>query len=255
MNDMPKSCRSEEDSGGCEGKAAFTTTLWGVVLDANNENAATAKQALEKLCGIYWYPLYAFIRRRGSSPLDAEDLTQAFFSHLFESGALQTVSRAKGKFRSFLLAALTNFLNDEHRKSHAQKRGGGMVLESWDAIGAEQRYRYELVDNVTPERLFERRWAFTVVEQVLSQLREEYQRAGRLGVFEELRPVLVDGLDRTSAERAAAHLAMNDGAVKVALHRLRRRFGERLQAEVAATVASPDLVEEEIRYLFSAIPG
>ena len=235
------------------GAHAFSTTHWSVVLGAADGASSVGQAALEVLCRKYWYPLYAFIRRRGFSAPEAEDLTQAFFAHILERGALGTVSPAKGKFRSFLLVTLTNFLNDEYRKAQAKKRGGGVLLESWDAVDAEERYRHEPVDNFAPERLFERRWAYTLVEQALAELRQEYERGGRLALFEALRPLLVDSPDRASAESTAAHLGMNDGAVKVALHRLQRRFGDHLRAAVARTVASPGQVEEEIRYLFSVI--
>jgi RNA polymerase sigma-70 factor (ECF subfamily) len=236
-----------------ERKTAFTTTHWSVVLEASHENSAAAKEALECLCRTYWYPLYAFIRRRGSNPHEAEDLTQAFFVHVFERDALKTVSPEKGKFRSFLLTALANFLNDQYQKSRAWKRGGGVLLESWDATDAEERYRHEPVDNITPERLFERRWAFTIVEQVLANLRQEYRTGGKLNVFEALQPFLVGPGDPGFTAAAAAQLEMNEGAVKVALHRLRRRFGCYLRAEIASTVASPDQVEEESRYLLSVL--
>jgi RNA polymerase sigma-70 factor (ECF subfamily) len=236
-----------------EGKTAFTTTHWSVVLEAIQENSPAAKEALERLCRTYWYPLYAFVRRRGSDPHEAEDLTQAFFVNLFEKEALKTVSPVKGKFRSFLLTALTNFLNNDYKKSQAWRRGRGILLESWDGIEAEERYRHEPVDNISPERLFERRWAFTIVERVLLKLREEYSAGGKLRILEELQPVLVGRGDPGCTRAAAARLGMNEGAVKVALHRLRRRFGDYLKAEIASTVASPDQVDEESRYLFSVI--
>jgi len=250
-----KGKRFSEACDGVAGRdAAFSTTHWSVVLSAGGANSLSSNQALEVLCRTYWYPLYAFVRRRGCSPPEAEDLTQGFFCHLFETEALRSVDRDKGKFRSFLLVTLTNFLNNEYRKSQAQKRGGQSPLESWDQLRAEERYRHEPLDNVTPETLFERRWAFTLVEEALAHLRQEYQGGDRLGVFEELLPLLVEELEPGALSTAAGRLKMNEGAVKVALHRLRRRFGEYLRREVASTVASPEQVEDEIRHLFSVLP-
>jgi len=253
MNEPTGKNPTEEDFVFSGATGAFATTLWSAVLDAKDANSPSASQALETLCRAYWYPLYAFIRRRGYGPSDAEDLTQAFFAHLFEKGALKTVGREKGRFRSFLLAALTHFLNNEYQKSQAWKRGGKNLLESWDALRAEDRYRHEPVDNVTPERLFERRWAFTLLERVLSQLRQEYQAGGKLAVFDELQPLLAGEAGAGGTASAATRLGMHEGAAKVALHRLRRRFGDNLRTHIACTVASPDQVEDEIRYLFSVV--
>jgi RNA polymerase sigma-70 factor (ECF subfamily) len=253
MNDPKRATPAEEVLGYAGSDAAFSTTLWTVVLDAKNPDSPAASDALESLCRTYWYPLYVFIRRRGHGAFEAEDLTQAFFAHILEKGALKTVGRGKGKFRSFLLAALTNFLNNHYQKSRARKRGGRTFLESWEALDAEERYRHEPVDDITPERLFERRWGFILVEQVLRQLREDYQAAGKLNVFEEIHPLLVGEVSGGAIGERAKRLGMTEGALKVALHRLRRRFGEILRNQIAATVASPNQVEEEIRYLFSII--
>jgi RNA polymerase sigma factor (sigma-70 family) len=222
------------------------------VLNAKEADLPSAGPALEQLCRTYWYPLYAFIRRRGHSATEAEDLTQAFFVLLLEKDALKRVGPEKGRFRSFLLAALTNFLNNEYHKSQASKRGAAF-LESWDALEAEERYRREPAHDLTPARLFERRWAFTIIEEVLRTLREEYRSDGRLAVFEELHPFLVGEVGPGSIQASASRLGMNAGAAKVALHRLRRRFGVAVRNQIAGTVATPDEVEDEIRHLFSII--
>ena len=201
--------------------AAFGTTHWSLVLQAGNGNLAQANAALEKLCRTYWYPLYAFIRRQGCSPHDAEDLTQAFFSHLLEREALKTVAREKGKFRSFLLATLTNFLNNERDKQQTLKRGGRIRMVSWDEAKAEDQYQHEPVDHVTPAKLFERRWAFTVFEQALERLKKEHEGKNKRPVFEKLQPYLTREARPGYLAEVSAELEMTEGAVKVALHRLR----------------------------------
>jgi hypothetical protein len=182
-------------------------------------------------------------------------LTQAFFEDLLEREALRTVAREKGKFRSFLLAALSHFLNNEYGKGKAHKRGGGYSFQSWDQLEAEERYANEPLDRYTPERLYERRCAYTLVEQVLSELRQQYGREGKTAIFDELSPLLSGEVDSGAIGIMASRLGMSQGATKVALHRLRRRFGTSLRNRVAFTVASPDQVDEEIRYLFSVIAG
>jgi RNA polymerase sigma-70 factor (ECF subfamily) len=233
--------------------AAFDTTHWSVVLQAGGENSTLTHAALEKLCQTYWYPLYAFIRRRGLGPHDAEDLTQAYFAHLLERDALKTVAREKGKFRSFLLASLTNFLNNERDKQKTLKRGGRVHIISWDEAKAEDQYQHEPADHVTPENLFERRWAFTVFEQSLERLKQEHQGQSKQPLFNKLHPYLTREAEPGFLSNVSAELKLTEGAVKVALHRLRRRFGELLRSQVAYTVADPELVEEEIRHLLTAI--
>ena len=190
--------------------ADFRTTHWSVVLAANGDSNVATK-ALENLCRTYWYPLYAFVRRRGCDPHAAEDSTQAFFAHLLEKDALKTVVREKGKFRTFSLTALTNFLNNEWEKGQTQKRGGRNRFISWDEIEAEELYGHEPVDLMSPERLFERRWAFTLVEQVLLRLRQEHEGGGKLEVFEELQPYLTNEAEPSFYALAAGKLAMSEG--------------------------------------------
>ena len=236
-----------------DGVPAFTTTHWSVVLAARHSDPEQAKAALEQLCKRYWYPLYAFLRRRGHSPPEAEDLTQSFFAHLLSKEALTRVERSKGLFRTFLLTSLVNFLHDERDRQQALKRGGGQRIISWDEMSAEEMYQHEPAGELTPEKLFERRWALTLIEQVLACLRQEYQAAGKEELFKQLEPCLTGGVSSGFYDEAAARLHMNAGAVRVALHRLRRRLGELLQSEIAHTVNRPEEIKEEIRHLFAAL--
>ena len=236
-----------------ENAAAFSTTHWSVIVEAAKNDSTASAEALEKLCRIYWYPLYAFGRRCGCSPEDAEDLSQGFFARLIEKESLKTVGPEKGKFRSFLLTAFSNFANNERGKRLTQKRGGLNIITSWDGMEAEQRYLHEPADGSTPEKLFDRSWASTLVDQVLRQLRQEYERGNKLPVFRELQAYLTHEADPGVIAAAAQRLEMAEGALKVALHRLRRRFGEHLRAQVASTLVSPDDVEEELRHLVAAL--
>jgi RNA polymerase sigma factor (sigma-70 family) len=232
---------------------AFRTTHWSLVLRAGQDNHLGAATALEELCRNYWYPLYAFVRRRGSDAHEAADLTQDFFAFLVEKETLKRVQREKGKFRSFLLAALTNFLNNDWDKRHTLKRGGQRRIVSLDELAAEDRYLLEPVDPLTPEKLFERRWALTLLEQVLARLKQEYIAEDKLTLFGRLEPGLTGEMTEGSYVVWAKQLGMSPGAVKVALHRLRRRFGEALRREIAHTVSSPSEVNDEIRHLFAAV--
>ena len=232
---------------------AFSTTYWSVVLTAGNDSLAGAANALEQLCRKYWYPIYAFVRRRGSDSHEAEDLTQAFFAHLLEKETLKQVDREKGKFRSFLLASLTNFLNNEWHKKRTLKRGGQNQIISLDETVAEDRYFHEPVESVTPEKLFERRWALTLLEQVLARLKQEYTTEGKAELFAKLEPCLTEKATTGLHFEWASALRMNEGAVRVALHRMRRRYGELLRHEIAHTVANSAEVEDEIHHLFAVI--
>jgi len=235
------------------GNSAFSTTHWSVVLGAGQDNAAGAAAALERLCSAYWYPIYAFIRRRGSDRHEAEDLTQAFFAYFLEKEPFKKVDRRKGKFRSFLLAAVTNFLANEWDKLRTLKRGGACRIVPLDEVAADELYSREEVDSVTPERLFDRRWASALVEQVLGMVGREYAAAGKDILFGRLRAGLTGELEPGTVAAWAAELGMTEGAVRVAVHRLRRRFGELLRNEISATVESDAEVNEEIRHLFAAI--
>jgi len=233
--------------------AHFAVTRWSMVLAAGDWRVGSAAQrAMGELARMYWFPLYAYLRRKGNSPSQAEDLVQGFFLRLLEKDALVTVDRTKGKFRSFLLASLTNFMANEWDKSRAQKRGGGKEILPLDAMDAEARYASEPVDEMSPERVFERRWALAVLEQVLANLLDEYTARGQTAIFAALEQMLVGGQD-TSYAQIAERLAMTEGAVKVAAHRLRRRFRELLREEIAQTVSERELVDEEIRQLLASL--
>ena len=233
----------------------FAATHWSVVLAAKGGDSTRARAALEALCRTYWYPLYAFARRMGQSPHDAEDSVQGFFAICLEKNYLAAAEQAKGRFRSFLLLALKRFLAKERDKSRARKRGGGQRPIALDGLTAEQRYALEPAEPLSADRLFERRWALTLLEQVLSRLREELAAAGRLEAFEQLKEFLLAGGRGTPYKELAARLGTSEGAVKVGVHRLRQRYRELLEEEIANTVASPEEVEEERRYLLAVLSG
>lgn len=232
---------------------AFVTTHWSVVLAAGRSDSTRARDALAELCRSYWYPLYAYTRRRGCSPHDAQDLTQEFFARLLERRDLGKVRADRGKFRSFLLASLNHFLANEWDKARAAKRGGGQPAVRLGAMDAEGRYALEPAGDETPETLFDRQWALTLLERVLARLREEFAATGKTRLFERLKDFMAGERDDAGYAHAAAELDMTEGNVKVAVHRLRKRYRERLREEIAQTVASPAEVEEEIRHLFAAL--
>jgi len=232
---------------------SFFTTSWSAVLDAGRTDVARSTVGLERLCRSYWHPIYIFIRRRGSNHHEAEDLAQAFFAYLLEKETLRAVDRMKGKFRSFLLASLTNFLLNEWDKRQTLKRGGRQQIISLDEVDADKLYSFEPVDHFSPEKLFERRWALTIIERVLARLREEYAATNKAELFLKLEAGLTGEVTPGLYATWAAALNMNEGAIKVALHRLRRRFGELLRSEVAYTVADPEEVTGEIRHLLATI--
>ena len=239
--------RSAEATGG-----AFSTTHWSVVRSAADDDTDCAARALEQLCDRYWYPIYAFIRRRGSDHHAAEDLTQAFFARLLEKKSLRHADREKGRFRTFLLSSLTNFLNNEWDKWQTIKRGGRQQIISLDEAVAEQRYRCEPVTSDTPERQFERRWALTLLQQVLDNLKQEQVESGKAELFAKLEPFITGEVTQGVYARLEAELGMREETVRVALSRLRNRFGQLLRNEIANTVASPAEVDAEIRELFAA---
>ncbi len=234
---------------GFTGSREFATTHWSVVVAAGQNAAPERQGALEKLCQIYWSPLYAFIRRQDYGPQDAQDLTQDFLSWLIESEHLQVADPDRGRFRSFLLARLKQFLSDERKKRRARKRGGGQPVISIDGETAEFRCRMEPMDETTPETCFERQWGLLVLERVLDRLQRRYQERGRADLYVALQPCL-SGLRRPdSYAEVGAALTMSEGAVKVAVHRLRQEFGQLLRHEIAQTVADESEIDEEIRQL------
>ena len=220
---------------------------------ADRQAGAASRRALEELIRAYWFPLYAFIRRQGNGPQQAEDLTQGFFAHLLEKEGLTTVDRSKGKFRSFLLTALKNFMSDQRDRVRAVKRGGNRQLLSLDALEAEAHYTKELADTMTPERLFERSWALSVLNQVVLRLEREYAERGKTVAFQALRHSLDGQADGQSHAEIAGQLGMSEGAVRVMAHRMRRRYRELLRDEILQTVAEAELVDEEIRYLLQCL--
>jgi RNA polymerase sigma factor (sigma-70 family) len=235
-------------------RPAFVTTQWTVVLSAARSDTPRARAALENLCQTYWHPLYAYVRRRGCSPEDAQDLTQEFFARLLERNAVATVAPEKGRFRSFLLASLNHFLADEWDKVRAQKRGGGRVI-SMDLQSAETRLGEALATNLTPEKAFEHRWAITLLEQVYRRLEEEHRQQGKAALFDVLRTTLAGTSAAAPYSELARTLDMTEGAVKVAVYRLRQRYRALLRDTIADTVAGPDEVEDELRYLFRTLAG
>ena len=237
------------------GSPVFVTTHWSVVLTAGRKDTARARDALARLCQTYWHPLYAYVRRVGNSPHDAQDLTQEFFARLLAKNYLAGADESRGRFRSFLLASLKHFLANEWHKASAQKRGGGQIPIPIDVATAETSFGFEPADTVTAEKIYERRWALTLLDLVLRRLREEYVRDGKQKLFEQLKPTLTEASRTVAYAEIARRLDTTEGAVKVAVHRLRQRYRELLRAEIADTVASPEEVEDELRNLFAALAG
>jgi RNA polymerase sigma-70 factor (ECF subfamily) len=231
----------------------FPTTHWSAVLTARDKYSPRAQQALAELCRTYWHPIYVFIRRRGNSATDAEDLTQGFFERLLEKDYLADLTPGMGRFRSFLLAALKHFLANEWDRAQTHKRGGDRAIVSLDEQDAEQRYPFEPVENVTPETLFEQRWALTVLECVLARLRAEFVASEKAELFDQLKGFLSVEQPECSYGEIAARTGLKEGTVKVAVHRLRRRYGDLLRAEIANTVHEPREVEDEVRHLIAVL--
>ncbi len=231
--------------------ADFSATRWSLIVAAANANEPSARPALEELFRKYWYPVYAFLRRQGRTPPDAQDLTQSFFADLFSRNWLRAVSAEKGKFRTFLLACLRHHLSHVRAHENGPTRHPGVPILSLDAGLAEESYALEPVDVHDPARLFERRWVYRLIDDCLHQLKEEYAAEGRATVFDTLREHLVGDAERGAYDQSSARLNMTAGAVRVAVTRMRDRFRERLRAEVARTVEDPRNVDEEIRYLIT----
>jgi RNA polymerase sigma-70 factor (ECF subfamily) len=238
-----------------KGSGLFTTTHWSVVLAAGQQDSPQASEALETLCRAYWYPLYLYVRRRGYGPEDAQDLTQDFFARFLEKGSFNLADPSRGRFRTFLLKSLQHFLADDWKRAHRAKRGGGTVELPLDGVVAEARYAAELTDTRSPERAYEQRWALTLLEQVLGRLREDYARVGKARLFEALQDFLWGPDGSVSYAALAQDLATTEGALRVAVHRLREHYRDRLRAEVAHTVSNPGEVDAELRYLIGVISG
>jgi RNA polymerase sigma-70 factor (ECF subfamily) len=243
----------QSQNSGAADAGGFAATHWTVVLTAaRGRESAHAEQALAELCQTYWYPLYAYLRRHGERAETAEDLTQSFIMRLLSPKFLANVDRQKGRFRAFLLASLKNFLADERDREQAQRRGGGQTIISIDGLAAEARYRLEPSDQLTPEKLFDRQWALSVLQSVLVEMQQESAAAGKSALFAAIQPTLTD---RGAAPYSVigAKLGMSEGAVKAAAYRLRQRFRELLIAHIAQTVADPNEIEDEIRDLMASL--
>lgn len=233
------------------GRGSFATTQWSVIL-AVSTNPAARIQALEKLCRTYWPPIYTYIRRRGHKPHDAQDLTQSFFAALLSRNALEALRPDQGKFRSFLLASVNNFLANDYDRNHAAKRGGGQIIVSLDSVAAEEDGLLKLASKDTPEKTLDRRWALTVLRCALLRLKQDFNSAGRETLFERLKPFLEQEASPGDYASLAAELGMSPGAVAVAVHRLRKRYRELVQREVVQTV-TPGEVEDEMKHLLAVL--
>ena len=234
----------------------FRTTRWSVVLTAGKVGSSESREALSSLCEAYWYPVYAFVRRNGHDPDEARDLTQSYFVAALEKNYIGDARPDIGRFRSFLLASVKHFLSKEREREQALKRGGGQVIETLDLTAAEERYASEkTAGRVSPDVLFERRWALTVLERAMARLEREFEDAGKLEQLRGLRPHLTGEGRAVPYRELAEQLGTSEGAVKVTVHRSRRRFGELLRAEIAETVAKPEDVDDEVRYLLQILQG
>lgn len=234
-------------------QARFATTHWSVVLAAGDPGHSHSIEALQTLCQTYWYPLYAYARQHGHQAQDAEDLTQAFLLKLIDRNLVQVADQHRGRFRSFLLTAFKHFMADERDKARTRKRGGHARLFSLDFGTAETRYQREPGHDTTAEDIFERRWAVTLLETVFAKLRDRYVADGKSDLFEQLKPCLVQAGSAVPYADLARRLALSEGSLRVAVHRLRQRYRDLLRAEVEHTVADPAYVEEEIRHLFQVL--
>lgn len=233
---------------GCD----FRTTHWSIVLEAK-DGANGAEAALEKLCHLYWYPIYGFIRQRCHDPNRSEDLTQEFFARLLEKGYLKTVDANKGRFRTFLLTAVSRFLANEWDRTQTLKRGAGCTIVSLHETDAEGRYVNEPVCETTPEKAYDQRWANELLANVLDRLRREFHKTGRADRFDELKVFLVEDRSEVSYTEVAQRLGMSQAGIKSSIHRLRQRYGELVRDEIAQTVETPEQVEQELQHLLEAL--
>lgn len=242
--------RRENDSSD---QHRFQTTQWSVVMAAGRDSSHVAAGALEQLCRAYWFPLYAFVRRQGYDAHAAADLTQGFFAELLRRKDLKDVDPGKGKFRSYLLASLKHYLTNQRAHDHAQKRGGGQAILSLDFEQADQRFRLEPANEQTADSFFLKQWALALIEQARAAIREEYQNTDRAALFDALQPFLVGEPAAKTYREIAEPLGKTEGALKVAVHRLRQQFHRQIRQEIARTVASEDQIDDEIRDLFEAL--
>ena len=233
----------------------FATTRWSIVLAAGQSVSPESRRALESLCEAYWFPVYAYVRRLVARVEDAQDLTQGFFTHLLDKDAIAKANPDRGRFRAFLLTALKNFFANEWHKDHAEKRGGGQRALSLDFDSGESRYQIEPAHELTPEKLFERRWVLTLLDQVLNSLKMELAHAGKESQFEQLKAAIVGEMASTDYERAAAALGITSAAAKQAAYRMRKRYRELFRQEVARTVEDDSEVDDEIGRLLETLNG
>lgn len=233
--------------------SSFATTHWSVVFAAGDANSPQARAALESLCRSYWYPLYAYVRRRGRNAHDAQDLTQAFFLQLLDHGYLSHADPRKGRFRTFLLVALNRFLTNEWNHERALKRGGAFSFLSWDECKAEERYAAEPFARDSAELLFEQRWALTVVERAMNRLQQEFAAGDKKELFENLKGVLTGDATSEPYATLAQRFQMTEAAIKMTAMRMRRRFGEILREEVANTLTNPTDLSDELRHLLAVL--
>ena len=236
-------------------QAHFATTHWSMVLAAGNENGSGSRRALEQLCQQYWYPLYAFLRRRGTNRDQAQELTQAFFVHLLEKKSYEKADPERGRFRTFLITAINNFVANYWRAENAAKRSPQTKLISLEFDDGERRYSLEPQDDTTPEKLFERRWGLTVLQNAMDRLQNSYEQEGKLELFNALKPLIVGGADSIKQQDLAYELGLSHGALRVALHRMRKKCRDTLREEIAQTVESANDIDKELRYLLDVITG
>ncbi len=246
---MPDSAREPDAAD----PRVFATTHWSVVIAAGQDDSALARRALETLCAAYWYPIYVYVRRKGYKPEEAQDLTQEFFAQLIAKDHFRLADRSKGKFRGFLLATLDYFLAREWSRAHRQKRGGQFTFVSLDQQAPEERYKLEPADLETPETNFLRQWALTALKQAMNALQMECEANGKTSLFREAKNLISGERHGAAYAQISQNLNMGEGAVRVAVHRLRQRYGELLRCEVAHTLASEEEVDEELRYLFQVL--
>lgn len=246
---------SDDGQGARLDAAQFRTTHWSVVLDVQHQDERHRARALEELCRTYWHPVYAFIRRHGHEPADAQDLTQGFFEHVLERHTFAAASPQKGRFRSFLLGILKNFLGYERRKASALKRGGSMMFVPLESAEDEERLQLDFVHDLTPERLYDRMWTLALLAKTIESLGREYERAGKRPIFDALQPYLSGTADDLSYKKLGEQIGLSVGAITMSIHRMRKRYAELLRVEIGQTVSSPTEIDDEISFLFSALEG
>jgi RNA polymerase sigma-70 factor (ECF subfamily) len=246
---------SRSSDTGHQPQAWFATTRWSVVLSAQDKQSSQYRQALDGLCQTYWYPLYAFVRRQGCSADEAADLTQGFFARCLEKDWLDSVDQSKGRFRSFLLAAMKHYISNVRARERARKRGGGKRIFSLDRETAETQYRIEPETQATPEQLFERQWALALLDTVIKDLQQHYQNEGKAEIFDSLKPCLVGQTDSLPTSELAVRFQCTEGSVRVMVHRLKKRYRELLRQHIGDTVAKPEDVEAEMQHLKAVLSG